>query len=50
MAEAKNVESPTNAKQLVSGAILPMPCVMFTPAPMQRQVSTMSRGMAFPRV
>ena len=28
----------------------PGPCAMPSPAPMQRQVSTMSRGMAFPRV
>ena len=50
IAEAKNVESPANAKHSVSGAILPIPWAMVMPAPMHRQVSTMSRGMAFPRV
>ena len=50
IAEAKNVESPTKAKQVVSGSTLPMPWVMLTPAPMQRQVSTISSGMALPSV
>lgn len=46
----ENVESPTNAKQVVSGSTFSTPCAILSPAPMHRQVSTMSRGMAFPSV
>ena len=48
--EAKNVESPTKAKHFIPGVTAPMPCAMSMPAPMQRQVSTMSSGMALPSV
>ena len=50
MPEAKKVESPTKAKQTPSGSVQWNPCAMVMPAPMHRQVSTMSSGMAFPRV
>ena len=48
--EAKKVESPTKAKHFMPGVTAPMPCAMSMPAPMQRQVSTMSSGMALPSV
>ena len=50
MPEAKKVESPTNAKETVSGFMWLIPWAMVIPAPMHRQVSTMSSGMAFPSV
>ena len=37
-------------KGFVSGAALRIPWAIVIPAPMQRQVSTISSGMAFPRV
>ena len=48
--EAKNVESPTNAKAAVSGSTRVTPCAMLMPAPMHRHVSTMSSGAALPSV
>ena len=48
--EAKKVESPMKAKCLVSGSILASPDAMVIPAPIQRHVSTISRGNAFPSV
>ena len=50
MPDAKNVESPTNAKHTPSSSTQWKPCAMVIPAPMHRQVSTMSSGMAFPSV
>ena len=48
--EAKKVESPTKAKQARPSLVWLKPWAMVMPAPMHRQVSTMSRGMALPRV
>ena len=47
---AKNVESPTNAKAFFCGSTTEKPCAMVMPAPMHRQVSTASSGMALPSV
>ena len=45
----ENVESPTNAKQVIGFLLFLRPSNIES-APMHRQVSTMSRGMAFPSV
>ena len=50
MPEAKKVESPTKANAAVSGSTCVTPCAMLMPAPMHRHVSTMSSGLALPRV
>ena len=48
--EAKKVESPTKEKYRLSGSTRCSPWAMVIPAPMHRQVSTISRGFALPRV
>ena len=48
--EAKNVESPINEKCTLSGSTLCSPWAIVTSAPMQRHVSVISSGFAFPRV
>ena len=47
---AKNVESPTKPNAIVSSSMVSMPCGTVMPAPMHRQVSTMSSGCALPSV
>ena len=47
---AKNVESPTKATCFFCGSATAKPCAMVMPAPMHRQVSTASSGLALPSV
>ena len=47
---AKNVESPTNASVFLCGSATAKPCAIVMPAPMHRQVSTASSGIALPSV
>lgn len=47
---AKNVESPTKASSFAAESTTPRPCAIVMPAPIHKQVSTASSGLALPKV